>query len=217
MEKANPAYYAVIPANVRYSDVSGNAKLLYGEITALTSKEGYCWASNAYFAKLYNVTADTISDWVNQLKKAGFIDVEIDRDKGNVRTIRVTPIGKIPDTYRENSRDPYRENSRHINTSIITTSNNLPDWLDKDAWESWVKHRTEQKKKLTPQTIKLQLKFLESDVKNHRAIIEQSIQNGWMGLFPLKGTAPKKQPSNVWKSEDRSQLKEFIKKQNEKA
>lgn len=44
----------MIPANVRYADISPSAKLLYGELTGLTEQEGFYWASNAYFAKLYN-------------------------------------------------------------------------------------------------------------------------------------------------------------------
>ena len=34
-----PNYYAIIPANVRYdNELRANEKLLYGEITALSSK-----------------------------------------------------------------------------------------------------------------------------------------------------------------------------------
>lgn len=32
-----PNYYAIIPAEVRYASIPGNAKLLYGEISALTN------------------------------------------------------------------------------------------------------------------------------------------------------------------------------------
>ena len=40
-EEIKPNYFAVIPANVRYDDeLTEKAKLLYGEITCLSNKEG---------------------------------------------------------------------------------------------------------------------------------------------------------------------------------
>lgn len=83
-----PSYYAVIPAEVRYANISSSAKLLYGEVTALCSKEGYCWASNRYFGELYNVSARSISEWISELKDAGFITYEIENE--NERKIRLT-------------------------------------------------------------------------------------------------------------------------------
>lgn len=69
-----PNYYAIIPAVVRYSnELKANEKLLYGEITALANKTGECWASNQYFAKLYNVTPQAVSKWISNLRKKGFI------------------------------------------------------------------------------------------------------------------------------------------------
>ncbi len=78
MKKQTVGYYAVIPANVRYdSKVCPNAKLLYGEITALCNKEGYCWATNKYFAELYGVSARTVTKWVKQLTDNGYLKSEI--------------------------------------------------------------------------------------------------------------------------------------------
>ena len=76
-EKVQKAYYAVIPANVRYDKrLKANEKLLYGEITALTNERGYCWASNKYFSDLYGVTPQAVSKWINGLKNCGYISIE---------------------------------------------------------------------------------------------------------------------------------------------
>ena len=65
-----PNYYAIIPANIRYDNtLPPNAKLLYGEITALCNKDGYCHATNEYFAKLYSVSTRTITEWIKKLEK----------------------------------------------------------------------------------------------------------------------------------------------------
>jgi hypothetical protein len=83
-----PNYYAIIPANVRYDHkLKANAKLLYGEITALCGAQGFCWAKNDYFAALYNAKNETISRWISQLQNRGYIHVEINKQEGNTRKI----------------------------------------------------------------------------------------------------------------------------------
>ena len=69
-------YYAVIPAYVRYDkDLTPNAKLMFGELTALSNDKGYCYASNKYFSELYQVSTVSISKWINQLKEKKYIKV----------------------------------------------------------------------------------------------------------------------------------------------
>ena len=110
-----PSYYAILPANVRYSKaVCDGAKLLYGEITCLCNKEGYCWASNAYFSELYSKSSDTISRWISELARAGFIFPIVDNSAGNSRKIwlkEVVPIGKNADTLSAKIRRGYRQKS----------------------------------------------------------------------------------------------------------
>lgn len=73
-----PAYWAVIPADVRYDDkIPPNAKLLYGEISALCNAEGYCWARNEYFAQLFGFSVDTVSRLVAALRHAGYLELEM--------------------------------------------------------------------------------------------------------------------------------------------
>lgn len=77
-----PNYYAILPAEVRYSeDLAPNSKLLYAEISALTNKSGKCFAQNSYFAKLYNVEKETVSRWISQLEKFGFVKTKVIRNK----------------------------------------------------------------------------------------------------------------------------------------
>ena len=120
-----PAYYAIIPAHIRYDDsLKAQAKLLYGELTALCNKEGYCWASNKYFSELYQVNPKTVSSWVNELKKAGHIKTQVNREDGNSRKIFITNPEKVVGGCHENV-ETYPANAEDNNTSITTVNNKL--------------------------------------------------------------------------------------------
>lgn len=124
-----PGFFAVIPASVRYDeDLTANAKLLYGEITALCNQTGQCWASNEYFSELYGVSKETISRWISGLKRNGHIDVKIDKKQGNNRSIYLltktsNPIDKIVKPLLTKSSNPidkivnsYNDNNTKNNT-----------------------------------------------------------------------------------------------------
>ena len=81
-EEIKNNYYAVIPATVRYNkELKPAEKLLYGEVTALANKMGYCYAQNKYFAELQNVTNTTVSKGLSHLNKLGYINIEIIRNE----------------------------------------------------------------------------------------------------------------------------------------
>lgn len=74
--REKPAYWAVLPAAIRYDpEIPASAKLLYAEISALTDQRGYCWASNAYFEGLYGLSERTIVRLIRALEKAGYIRI----------------------------------------------------------------------------------------------------------------------------------------------
>lgn len=69
---------------MRYNtNLKSTEKLIYGEITSLTNKNGYCFASNRYFANLYNVTLHTVSQWISHLEKLGYINIELIKGEYN--------------------------------------------------------------------------------------------------------------------------------------
>jgi hypothetical protein len=127
-------YYAIIPANVRYDDkLNANAKLLYGEITALCNEKGYCWASNNYFAELYKVDKVTVSRWIGNLKDRGYVSVEMQYKEGTNqilnRYIRLCQegIGNSVNTSQQNDQHPVskivKDNNTVNNTTNITINN----------------------------------------------------------------------------------------------
>ena len=101
-----PSYYSILTADVRYDRRLGkpNARELYSEITALSNKDGYCHASNGYFAKLYDVDNGTISRWISLLEECGYLQREIIYHEGTkqVKERRLypisTPIGRKRNT-----------------------------------------------------------------------------------------------------------------------
>lgn len=123
------SYYAIITADVRYSDkINANEKLLYAEITALSNKTGFCWASNNHFADLYNCTPQAISKWVKNLEKNNFISVEYVYKKGSKEIEkRIISIGKgvNADIKGINSGfNTYQHTIKDNNTSINNKLNN---------------------------------------------------------------------------------------------
>tara|TARA_B100001559_G_C16452224_1_gene599837 strand:+ start:461 stop:1081 length:621 start_codon:yes stop_codon:yes gene_type:complete len=165
MEKPN--YYAIIPAEVRYSSLKPNAKLLYGEITALSGKLGYCYATNNYFAELYGVSKNTISSWISDLKKLEFITVVVERNDKKQIIKRCIGITKKIDT-------PILKKMKGNNTSINNTSNiNITKEkfisevmtfdYPKDMLEDFINYWTEGKKKMRYQkqsTFEIKLRLL---------------------------------------------------------
>ncbi len=116
-----PSYYAILSAEVRYSDITPNAKLLYAEITAFCDMNGECFASNRYFANLYNKSKVTISKWIKELSENGFIETSYTYKEGSKeidkRYIRILGGG-----IKEKLSTPLKKSLKNNNTSINTTS-----------------------------------------------------------------------------------------------
>ncbi len=120
-----PAYYAIIPAEVRYcKNLEPNAKLLYGEITALCNLEGFCWATNKYFADLYDVDVRTVKRWLESLKENNFIHVESTKKAfDSQRKIYINH--QIKKSSTEGQKCPGGEDKNVHSTIYNNTNNNV--------------------------------------------------------------------------------------------
>lgn len=96
MAKEKPWYYAVLPATIRYAeDLTELQKLLYAEITALAQANGYCYASNSYFANLYKKTSKWISSTIQDMAKKGYLEVKQNKEWWRNREIYIGEIKNI--------------------------------------------------------------------------------------------------------------------------
>lgn len=152
----------MIPAIVRYdNELPGNAKLLYGELTALSNEMGFCWATNQYFAELYNVSKRTVSNWIAKLEERNYISIDLQYKENSYevarRCIYISPFPTNGDFYgggkklhegiEENFQPPMKKTSNRIIQS--NNSNNKYIYSDKfeEFWKKYPK-KTQKKKAL---------------------------------------------------------------------
>ena len=144
----SPNYYGILPASVRYcKDLNPHAKILYTELSALTNKNGYCHATNAYFANLYQVSERAITKWFKELSEYGFIEIQIIRNQSgtfrrivlsgvNSRSIGGMNNGSTPPEQPFYTKEYYKEEY----TSNNITSNNKESVISSESEIESVKY-----------------------------------------------------------------------------
>ena len=116
--KEKPNYYAILPAEVRYSKaLTPNAKLLYAEITALCNMNGKCTASTQYFCRLYEVSRGAVQNWLKMLDDNGYINRTVIYKQGTKEILH----------RYINLKDKGSINISTDNTNINITNTNLTD------------------------------------------------------------------------------------------
>lgn len=209
-EEIQQSYYAILPANVRYDkDLTPNAKLLYAEITSLCNAKGYCWATNKYFADLYGVTKISISNWISELEKKGYIENEIiyaDENKQILgRHLKICNIGikeifnrgieenfnrPIKENFNNNNKDKNnknKNNKKENNISDVVSS--VEDEDLRNVLKEFIKMRSTIKKPLTAYGLNLiinKLNKITPNIEEQIQVVEQSIERCWQGVFPLQ-------------------------------
>jgi hypothetical protein len=94
-----------------------------------------------------------------------------------------TPVSLTPHL-REPSWEPSREPSREPVQRFDPTS---VAGLDLAEYERWINYRIEIRKPLKAASLQAVAGKLAALGADQAAIVTQSIENGWQGLFPLKG------------------------------
>jgi len=213
------SYYAIIPANVRYDkNLKDKAKLLYGEITALCNEQGYCWATNSYFAELYGIAKETVSRLIKNLADQKYIYIQLEyKDKQIIRRKiylgSVIPIDQKINTYCVKSQEPIDDKIKDNNTLNNTINNKKETDLDKtinsytdnkdlkETIKDFLKMRKSIKKPMTGKALTLLLNKLDKMSDNNDLKIEilnQSILHSWQTVYQLKDAAAPETNNNKY-------------------
>lgn len=96
MKNVEKGYYVILPTWLFDDDkIPWSLKRLYGIISSLAKKEGFCWASNKWLAEQLKISDRTVQRYLKKLKDWKLIDVEIDVEAGNERRITIgLPYGQ---------------------------------------------------------------------------------------------------------------------------
>lgn len=173
-----------------------NATLVYIALTRHADNDlQQCWPSMDTIAEEVGLKSrKTVSNGIKALEKYGLIETAKSHNPtnghrlNNVYTLLSRKHWKLPGYVATESEKPQVTDEVKPQQPKLKPDEviHLPDWLNVEAWQEWMKYRSDIKKKMTPKTVKMQLNFLSLHQRDHVGIIKQSIMNGWTGLFPLK-------------------------------
>ena len=181
-------------------------KALLAEIDSFTGNEKFFYKSNDTIKKEYGVSRPTITRALKNLSELGYITTQFD---GRTRRIFAhSACSQVSNRWKDLNTLPAQNfpsacsNVASTNTIERTDENTIKreevvmpfDSLKfSEAWETWKQERKDRKtKKYTQRGEQTALHKLQNDSNGDEAtaiqIIQQSIANGWQGLFPLKNS-----------------------------
>lgn len=155
-------------------------------------KRGQVGWSVQRLAKRWGWSRGKAQRFLNELE----IDQQIEQQKNTLSsliTITNYELYQGETDSRQNSRrtaDGQQTDTNKNEKNEKKKNIGLPDWLDSSVWEDYRQHRKEIKKPMTAKAEALavnKLDRLRGEGQDVRRVIEQSIEQGWAGLFPVKG------------------------------
>jgi hypothetical protein len=203
-----------IPAGVfQTQTISLTAKVVYGVVDALDNEEG-CFASNAYLSRHLGLSVRQLQTILSELEDAKLIRRVACEGHRVIRTVEKVALqdalastqvtrtegdaenrtGGVKKTAGGGCGKPHTYNKEDNKGDKDTVKQQI--WIARlpfgseaflSAWKSWVAYRKEMKKTLTDSSVQAQCKeFVLWGEAKSIASIEQSIKQGWQGLFEPK-------------------------------
>ena len=200
-------YTTMSNSHFREKEMSLKAKGLLSLMLSLPEEWDY---SEVGLSKLSKDGVGSTAKALDELETFGYLRrTQIKEDNGKFAgyeyDIFEKPQINFPYTENPFTEKPFMENQGQLNTNILNTNQSKKEKSNKDnkynaldsipdeklriALKDFIKHRKDIKRPLTQKALELNIKKLDkltTDNDEKIDIINQSIENGWVGLFPLK-------------------------------
>lgn len=176
-------------------------KLILADIFNLCAEGGDYFKTNETIAKEVNISIPSVSRTIKKLINLNYIKCEYN---GRSRLIKmISTLIKLIKQPNQIDKAAISKRLDSIHSSIHTKKHISKERPFKskefdEIWEIWIDERKQQKrKKYTPRgeqaTLHNLQKISNNDEKTAIKIIQQSITQGWQGLFALKTGAKRNQ------------------------
>lgn len=169
-------------------------------ISSLCAERGYCFASNSYFADLFDVDEVTISRKLKNLESAGHITIEYIRKGAEVtqRNIRLTKM--LTDDLQKN-QSTINKNVKEKNISIKNNiNNNIVDEYEKEIglltpyqYERLITYTVDLSPEMIIEAIHIASRMNKKNLAYVEAILKNWIQNGYKVIGDIKNNKPIKE------------------------
>ena len=176
-------------------------KLILSDIYNLCAEGGDYFKTNETIAKEVNISIPSVSRTIKKLININYIKCEYN---GRSRLIKmISTLIKLIKQPNQNDKAAISKRLDSIHSSIHTKKHiskerpfNSKEF--NEIWDIWIDERKQQKRKKYTQrgeqaTLHNLQKISNNDEKTAIKIIQQSITQGWQGLFALKTGAKRNQ------------------------
>lgn len=197
-------------------------KLVLLALADSANDAGECFPSLTTLAEKCEMHRSTIKRALNSLEQAGHVSRERRQHQSTVyrvhpapgrteslgaestggRRTESLPVGADSARGRRSVRpitviEPSIEPSARADARVVSSDEPPPSNLNVETWHRWVEYRKQVRRPIKPASIAAAQRKLAGFGPDQAAVVEQSIANGWQGLFELKPTA-KAKASSEW-------------------
>lgn len=139
-------YYTILPAEVRLDKrLVPFERIIFSDILTLANKKGYCYATNAYFSKTYGVSSVSVSTWISNLVKYGYLSrvyeyknntKMIERRKLYIKEDFMTYKSKLNDSHKADFKQGIKADFKDNNININNIKENIESTIKVDREKS---------------------------------------------------------------------------------